>query len=110
MFELVEETLNEVLRWSRPFGQFGGRVKLGSGCCQAASVSVVSIPCLSIGMETGPPIGVQKGLLWRRFVPVVYRRDPRVAERSTGDWRGGAWEVPVNSPVQDAEDVVKAGS
>lgn len=31
------------MRWLRPFGQFGGLVKLGSGCCQAAS-STTSIP------------------------------------------------------------------
>ncbi len=30
----------EEVRWTRPVGQFGGRVKLGSGCCQAASLSI----------------------------------------------------------------------
>ena len=65
---------------------------------------------LSIGMETGPPIGVQKGPLWRRFVPEVHRRDPRAAERPTGGWRSGAREVPVNPPVQNAEDAVRPGS
>ena len=65
---------------------------------------------LSIGPQTGPPIGVQKGPLWRRFVLVVHRRDPRAAERPTGGWRSGAWEVPVNPPVQNAEDAIRAGS
>ena len=59
---------------------------------------------VSIGPQTEPPIGFQKGPLLRRFVPVVHRRDPRAAERHTGGWRSGAWEVPVNPPVQNAED------
>ena len=32
------------MRWSRPLGQFGGRVKLGSGCRQAASLSIMPVP------------------------------------------------------------------
>ena len=65
---------------------------------------------LSIGPQTGPPIGVQKGPLWRRFVLVVHRRDPCAAERPTGGWRSGAWEVPVDPPVQGVEDAIRAGS
>ena len=38
---------------------------------------------VSIGVQKGPPIGVQKGPLWRRLVPVVHRRDPRAAECPT---------------------------
>ena len=30
----------EVMRWTRPVGQFGGLVKLGPGCCQAASFTM----------------------------------------------------------------------
>ena len=41
------------LRWSRPFGQFGGRVKLGSGCRQAASLSIAPVPYASSGVR--PP-------------------------------------------------------
>jgi transposase len=41
------------LRWSRPFGQFGGRVKLGSGCRQAASLSIMPVPYASSGVR--PP-------------------------------------------------------
>ncbi len=38
---------------------------------------------LSTGMEWGPPIGVQKGPLSLRLVPVVHRGDPRAAECPT---------------------------
>ena len=38
------------LRWSRLVGQFAGRVKLGSGCRQAASLSTPSIPYASSGV------------------------------------------------------------
>jgi hypothetical protein len=34
---------------------------------------------LSIGTQTGPPIGVQKGPPSLRLVPVVHRGDPRAA-------------------------------
>jgi hypothetical protein len=37
----------------RLVGQFGGRVKLGSGCCQAASFSATSISYASLGVR--PP-------------------------------------------------------
>ena len=39
------------LRWSRPVGQFSGRVKLGSGCRQAASLSVTLAPYASSGVR-----------------------------------------------------------
>ena len=39
------------LRWSRPVGQFGGRVKLGPGCCQAANLSVIPAPYASSGVR-----------------------------------------------------------
>jgi len=39
------------LRWSRLVGQFGGRVKLGSGCCQAASLSITLAPYASSGVR-----------------------------------------------------------
>jgi len=45
--------INRNLRWSRPFGQFGGRVKLGSGCRQAASLSIMPVPYASSGVR--PP-------------------------------------------------------
>ena len=38
------------LRWSPLVGQFGDRVKLGSGCRQAASLSAVLIPYASSGV------------------------------------------------------------
>ena len=34
---------DDLLRWTHPIGQFGGLVKLGPGCCQAASFTM-SIP------------------------------------------------------------------
>jgi len=40
-----------ILRWSRLVGQFGGRVKLGSGCCQAASLSITLAPYASSGVR-----------------------------------------------------------
>ena len=39
------------LRWSRPVGQFSGRVKLGSSCRQAASLSVTLAPYASSGVR-----------------------------------------------------------
>ena len=39
------------VRWSRPVGQFSGRVKLGSGCRQAASLSVTLAPYASSGVR-----------------------------------------------------------
>ncbi len=41
----------EKLRWSRPVGQFSGRVKLGPGCRQAASLSVTLAPYASSGVR-----------------------------------------------------------
>ena len=39
------------VRWSRPVGQFNGRVKLGSGYCQAASLSITPAPYASSGVR-----------------------------------------------------------
>ena len=39
------------MRWSRPVGQFSGRVKLGSGCRQAASLSVTLALYASSGVR-----------------------------------------------------------
>jgi monovalent cation:H+ antiporter-2, CPA2 family len=39
------------MRWTRLVGQFGGLVKLGSGCCQAASLSVSLTPYASSGVR-----------------------------------------------------------
>ena len=41
------------LRWTRPVGQFGGVAKLGSGCHQAANLSVAMTPYASSGVR--PP-------------------------------------------------------
>ena len=38
-------------RWSRPAGQFGGWDKLGSGCRQAASLSIPAVPHASSGVR-----------------------------------------------------------
>jgi hypothetical protein len=38
------------VRWSLSVGQFGGWVKLGSGCCQAASLSSPVAPYASSGV------------------------------------------------------------
>ena len=38
------------LRWSRLIGQFDGRVKLGSGCRQAASLCATPSPYASSGV------------------------------------------------------------
>lgn len=39
------------LTWPQPAGQFGGWVKLGLGCCQAASLSVSVAPYASSGVR-----------------------------------------------------------
>ncbi len=51
--ERVSAWAGNALRWSRLIGQFGGRVKLGSGCRQAASLSVTPAPYASSGVR--PP-------------------------------------------------------
>ena len=39
------------LRWSRLVGQFGGVAKLGSGCCQAANLSLSGVLYASSGVH-----------------------------------------------------------
>jgi hypothetical protein len=46
------------LRWFRLIGQFGGWVKLGSGCCQAANFSVPVAQYASSGVR---PANVECG-------------------------------------------------
>ena len=48
---LKAELKRRNLRWSRPVGQFSGRVKLGSSCRQAASLSVTLAPYASSGVR-----------------------------------------------------------
>jgi hypothetical protein len=38
-------------RWSRLIGQFGGWDKLGSGCRQAANLSISTVPYASSGVH-----------------------------------------------------------
>jgi hypothetical protein len=50
--EHLDRRWNEgCLRWSRPIGQFGGRVKLGPGCCQAAILCITPAPYASSGVR-----------------------------------------------------------
>ncbi len=46
------------LRWSRPVGQFGGPIKLGPGCRQAASLSIMPARYASSGVR---PANVECG-------------------------------------------------
>src|ERR1700731_4499543 len=46
------------LRWTHSVGQFGGMDKLGSGCCQAANLSLSVAPYASSGVR---PASVEWG-------------------------------------------------
>jgi hypothetical protein len=43
------------VKWHPFAGQFGGFDKLGSGCCQAANLSISVAPYASSGVRPDPP-------------------------------------------------------
>jgi hypothetical protein len=46
---VYQQTVTDTLRWTPPVGQFGGLDKLGSGCRQAASLSISGAQYASSG-------------------------------------------------------------